>query len=500
VKRSASAAAAVIVLAAAADARATPVFELLPTSGGGLSPVVSGPSGMSAYFNPALLADADDAAEVGFGLLSEQIEITLDGRRAGADVPLAVGARTVLGPDGKPIANDSVPTQWLKSGCSVGSGTGQCPAPAFGARPRQSQGTGSQTHGYLLFDGVKTVVKDRVAVGAYVALPTDHLTSAESFYVDEREQLFSNSLHPELYGDRLTAISIAVGGSFRILKSLSVGVGTTFGLANSATAATYVRDASNYGSLLINNDVGVTVSLSPIFGVAWSPFAWLRVGASLHAPEKLEIDEAISSTLPDGTSSSTTRAQVHDYMPWRESLGVEVDAVKRPRTGLAVAAQIEQLSWASYQDRHGDSPSTYGEAYAWSDTVNVSVGVRPRVGRVKGFVDMQYAPSPVPTQVGRSNYVDNDRLGLSLGGSVDVTIGGVHLKPGLSLVGYRMIPRHAEKDDSELVDELPDRSRYANTGDLVLGAHGLQTNNPGWPGFGSDGWLYGGTVTLEAIF
>ena len=149
-----------------------------------------------------------------------------------------------------------------------------------------------------------------------------------------------------------------------------MGIGTTFGLANSATAATYVRDASNYSSLLINNDVGVTVSLSPIFGAAWSPFAWLSgLGASLHAPEKLpQIDEAISSTLPDGTSSSTTRAQVHDYMPWRESLGVEIDAVKRPRTGLAIAAQIERLSWSSYQDRHGESPSDYGAAYAHGAT------------------------------------------------------------------------------------------------------------------------------------
>ena len=100
---------------------------------------------MSAYFNPALLADADDAAEIGFGLLSEQISITLDGRHAGADVPLVVGSRSILGPDGKPIANDSVPTQWLKSGCSVGSGTGQCPSPAFAARPRQSQGSGART-------------------------------------------------------------------------------------------------------------------------------------------------------------------------------------------------------------------------------------------------------------------------------------------------------------------------------------------------------------------
>ena len=32
----------------------------------------------------------------------------------------------------------------------------------------------------------------------------------------------------------------------------------------------------------------------------------------------------------------------------------------------------------------------------------------------------------------------------------------------------------------------------------LAGAQGLQTNNPGWPGFGSQGWLLGGGVNLEA--
>jgi len=43
-------------------------------------------------------------------------------------------------------------------------------------------------------------------------------------------------------------------------------------------------------------------------------------------------------------------------------------------------------------------------------------------------------------------------------------------------------------------DELPDDAQVG--GDPVATAQGLQTNNPGWPGFASRGWVLGGTVSL----
>ena len=347
---------------------------------------------------------------------------------------------------------------------------------------------------------MKHVVKDRASLGLYLALPLGSLTTAESFYVDQREQLFSNSLHPELYGDRLTAISVALAGSVRILRTLSVGLGATLGLSNTTSSATYVRDSTNYKSLLLNNDIGVSVSISPQLGVFWSPFSWLRAGGSLHAPASLAIDESINSTLPDGVASSTTKRQVHDDMPWRQSLGLEADVFQRAHTGLAVTASIERFDWSSYVDRHGDSPTAYGDDLAWHDTLNTTIGIRTRYRRLRALMDLQYAPTPVPEQVGRSNYVDSDRLGAAIGGDVELHIGGVRLRPGATVVGHRLIYRHQTKDDSRIVDELPDHSRFAATGDPVPGSSGLQTNNPGWPGFASEGWVYGGTLTLEAAF
>ncbi len=492
---------AVAISLAASTAGATPTLETLGPVGsrGGFAPVVSDPSPASAYFNPGLLGGAKDDFVLGFSVLTEQLSLTLDGRRAGGDVPLSVGGRDVIGPDGQPIPNHTVPTQWLQQGCEAGTSVGQCPAPAFGARPRQAAGSSGNTYAYLTLGFTKQLVKDRFTIGILATLPLVNLTTARSFYADEREALFSNSLHPELYGDRLTEISIALAASFTILKGLDFGLGTTIGLANQASAQTYVRDAANYDTLLLNNDVSVQAALSPIVGVRWAPIERLRFGGVLHAPHSLEIDASIGATLPSGTSSSTTRKQVHDWLPWRVGVGAELDFARRAHYTGTVAAQVQWAAWSGYQDRHGTSPDDYGTDMEWHNTLTWSAGVRHRWKGLMGYFDLQYAPSPVPLQVGRSSYVDSDRYGIATGLSLDFTLGGVHLRPGIQLVGYRMAYRYVKKDDSRLVDELPDGSHFGSTGESVPGARGLQTNNPGWPGFTSEGWIYGGTLSLDVL-
>ncbi|MBC7051970.1 hypothetical protein G6O46_23445, partial [Salmonella enterica subsp. enterica serovar Enteritidis] len=110
-------------------------------------------------------------------------------------------------------------------------------------------------------------------------LPLSSFTTARGFYADEREALFSNSLHPELHGDRLTAISIAVGGAFKILPELSIGVGISIALANSASSSSYVRDSTNSDTLLLDNTVSSQVDVSPMIGARWMPVRRLRIGA-----------------------------------------------------------------------------------------------------------------------------------------------------------------------------------------------------------------------------
>jgi hypothetical protein len=498
-KRLARFAPAFAIALAASTAHATPLFETLgaAASNGGFVPVASDPSSASTYFNPAMLEEAEERLDTGLALLSEQISITLDGRPAGIDVPLAVGNRDIVyGPAGaaKQLPNTVIPTQWLQQGCPGANCN-------FTAVPRQSEGSSGQTRPYLVIGGLKHLIKNRFTVGAYLMLPLANLTTASGFYSDEREALFSNSLHPELYGDRLTALSIAIGASFRLLKSLSLGIGTTLGLANQATSASYVPAATDYTQLLVNNSIGVTAALAPHAGVYWTPVDRVRVGAVIHAPQSFVIDTTISATLPDGTVSKGVQEEVHDYLPWRESVAVEADLIRSRHYQLSVDAELTFMNWSTYKDRHGQSPgSVYGPQYGFSDTAIYAIGVRHKYKSVRAYIDWQYAPTPVPDQTGRSNYVDSDRYGVAFGGDFEVPIGGVRLRPGVQLVAYRLTSRFVTKDPSQVLDEVPDDSRSSQTGDPLAGAKGLQTNNPGYPGFGSEGWVYGGTVSLSVIF
>jgi hypothetical protein len=493
-----------VVLAAVAGlasapgpARASPLIETTGAVGdnGGAQGVVTGAGAASTYFNPALLVDADDEVLVGFVLVSEQIGLTLDGRPAGSDVPLVVGSRGVLDPTGRPLPPDIVPTQWLKQGCPAGAGQGQCPGPGFTARPRQGQGSSGKTRTYLTLGLVKDIVKDRLTLGLYTMLPLSSFTTAQAFFPDEREALFSNSLHPELYGDRLTAVSIVVGAAFKVLPTLSIGAAVSVGLANAATSQDYVQSATDYRQLLLANGVTTTINLAPTVGLRYQPAPWLRFGGAVHAPEQFTVDTSIDAALPTGTESSTTQTNVFDWMPWSAGIGAEVEIAHGGSYAATVVGSLGYAFWSDYRDRQGQKPSTYGADMAFHDTMSGALGMRHSYKSARAYVDLRYVPSPVPAQVGRSNYVDNDRYGLLVGG--DILLGGLKLRPGVQLFADRFVPRHVSKDATRIVDELPDGSTVSSTGAAVQGAQGLQTNNPGFPGFASSGWLLGGAVTLS---
>ena len=485
-------------LAAPRAAHASPLIELVGSVGdaAGLQGVVSGPGSASVYFNPALLNDASEDILFAYALVSEQVGVTLYGRHGG-DVPLSVGQRNITSPSGVPIPNNTVPTGWLNSGCAAGSQAGQCAPPGFAARPRQGQGTSGVNRTYATFGLVKHIVPDRFTIGFYSMVPISSLTTAQSFYPDERESLFSNSLHPELYGDRLTSISFVLGAAFRIVPQISIGASLSLGLANVATSNTYVRDATNYSTLLLDNSITTQVDLAPTVGLTYKPVPWIRFGAALHSPEKFSVNTTIDATIPSGTTSGGTINNVFDWMPWSVNVGGEVDVVEQGKYTMSVTGSVKYAFWSSYIDRVGQSPSTYGTGLAWSDTLSATVGVRHRYGQARGFIDMGYVPSPVPEQVGRSNYVDNSRVTMAAGGDIGIQIGPAKIRPGAQLFVNRLIRRDNVKNDALIVDELPDGSVFSTTGKPVPGAVGLQTNNPGWPGFASEGWVWGGEITVE---
>jgi hypothetical protein len=98
----------------------------------------------------------------------------------------------------------------------------------------------------------------------------------------------------------------------------------------------------------------------------------------------------------------------------------------------------------------------------------------------------------MPSQSGRESRVDNDRVGASARWALDVPTPVGHAQFGVGLNTQWLLERSHRKSPSAstpLVDELPEAVNL-RTGEPFVGDAGLQTNNPGFPGYASDGFLF----------
>src|SRR5262249_52761473 len=147
-------------------------------------------------------------------------------------------------------------------------------------------------HGVLSYEVIGLVGKlfhDRLTLGMYGMIPNGNFTNLDAFYDDEREQYFSNSLHPELYSDRLSALSIAFGAGFKATDDLSIGVAATLSLKAAVGAPTYVVDAGRLQDILIDSNASVNMSVAPHLGISYEPSPRFRLTGTVHSPEKVEL-------------------------------------------------------------------------------------------------------------------------------------------------------------------------------------------------------------------
>ncbi len=501
----------VLALFAAGDASASPLFELVGSGQGtgGFSARVTGPGAASAYFNPALLPYAKQGVEVGVFLLSSQIGVAVDGRELSpvcglegrCDVPSVRGAapESYRHADGSPIGSPALPTEWLERGHSpIGSGSDGLPA-----RPRQGDGSGHAVLPYQMIGLVAPVFGERLTLGLHAMIPLREFTTARSFYGDERKQFCSKSLHPELYGDRLMATSLAFGGGSRIMKNLSIGMAFTLSLTNKAIAPVYVSNLSNLNTLLIDSRIGVETAVAPHFGVVYDPTSALRLVLTVHTPRAFEIQSGFEYTLATGAKQGASVSFTHDYMPLTLALGGSFAIGTISGHHVSAMATAFFARWSEYKDRHSERPVP---DYGWSDLFYGSAGMRDAVGNLEAFFDVTYQPSPVPLQTGRSNYVDNERVATAFGAEYKFPLWGSQMKAGAQAQVHWLPKRHQSKivppagNYPQLVkDEIPDDA-VDSLGDPVPGRGGLQTNNPGFPGFASEGWLLGGSLYLAILY
>jgi len=472
-----------VLITLALPASANPFLETL----GG----VSGPNpftarfmatgGEAAYFDPALLPELDEGFAFGFFVLSDPLETHLDARPAGIDI------------------DESVYNAWAPDD------QGHLQPLAFRPLPSAQLGRGDEDGGalrsYLTIGLVKHVIAKRLTLGFITVLPTSTFQEQTSRFADERQQFFSDRLAHELYGDRLGMMTFSLGIGGEIVPWLSWGAGFTLGLSTTTSNPVYIPDAANQREILITSDTGVNTSLAPHFALTVHPSDNVTLGMTVHTRAKSETRgtnrlKFWQYNYEDGETAIVQKFTfVNGFEPLTIAAGAKitlpVDATHRWQLG----GELRWRGWSDYRDRAGERP-----AQAFTDVVTAAIGGRYEADSTKVHLDLVWAPSPVPDQTGRENYVDEDRFGIAAGLDADLDVLGVKLHGSIGVQVHRLLPRTTTKSDDSpfpVRDELPDDAVNVLTGDPIPGAAGLQTNNPGYPGYTSEGWLFGAGVSIK---
>ncbi len=301
-----------------------------------------------------------------------------------------------------------------------------------------------------------------------------------SYYVDEREQYLSNSLHPELYGDRTSPLALSIGAGYRFHETFSLGFGSSFAIRASATTPVFVADAARLQDLVLNVDARAQLGFAPHGGFAWNPLPRWRITGTLHAPQRQEMTAHIDFLLASGLEQTSTVRFVFDWMPWQAAAGTNIDILQQAERTLTLSASAVYGRWSTYVDRHGERPAP---GLGWNDTITGALGLRGTFRDLRLGLDLQYKPTPVPLQFGRSNYVDNDRVGASVSADYAFHVLDTTLRLGLSLQGYGFLRRAIRKltpptfpdglnrTPSLVKDEVPDDGQLG--GEPIPGAQGL---------------------------
>jgi hypothetical protein len=155
------------------------------------------------------------------------------------------------------------------------------------------------------------------------------------------------------------------------------------------------------------------------------------------------------------------------------------------------------LTWSQWSSFRND----HDEVAGFHDTLSTSLGGEAVLTRNTTLrAGMGFRPSPVPDQTGRTNYVDNAMWLFGLGSAHQFFISEQSLELALYGQLQAAVPRTTTKayqgqapncgpGVTAVCDEIPDDTRDPVTGKTMPQAAGLQTGNPGFPGFSSGGWI-----------
>lgn len=459
--------------------------------------LVFGRSPMVLYSNPALLVDVAGQFSAGFVLLQPSAAVELMPRPANADIPITFYDSDV-GIEGQNL-DRPLPTVELP-------------------RPRTDNHQ-QDTTGYLGLGLVQPLWRDDLRLGLALLLPAGGLASVRSWFPDERDQYFENTVHFTRFAEWSQVMSFSLGLAWQPLDKLAVGAAAEGSLLVAATLDAYVPEATVQDYALANLDMDTRLHLRAVVGISARPLDWLRLSLVWRDRRynKVEADAYLKLWNYHEAGDATKPKLVHqrhllavDFEPMEVSLGAGVEL-----GAFSAEAAVSWNHWADYLDPHhqrgqqtavfepvnpGDQPVD-GSRFAFSDTW--SLGLAASYQYLPGLIataGLSWRPTPVPEQVGRTSYADNDMLCAALGHRFAFELLGRRLLVDVGLELARLLPATVHKDPALIRDEFADRARTLIGSQPMPEAAGLQTNNPGFPGYSFSGWLFAGAVTLGYLF
>ncbi len=362
----------------------------------------------------------------------------------------------------------------------------------------------------IALGATKTIIEEWLTLGLYMLLPATSVQTQTPYYNDEREQFFSNSLHFELLEDRSQQFNIAVGLGGKVNKYLHLGAGLTFTSYTLTETAVYVPDSSDPSFQILNTSLKVTGSLSPHFSFAAYPVDDLVITGTAHLQSDNGQIELQNKTQvwgwdyedDDQRYLGSAGSMTYGYEPLRVGGGISYAFDIGHDYKLAPVLGGMWHHWSTYENRHGTKPTD-----KWRETASVNAGLHLKHEERQVGFDFQFVQSPVPEQTGRETYVDNHRLIWAAGWTEyfefeKVTVaGGVQAQMQWLLYHTTMKDLSRGEDAGGIVDEFPDdANNYMDPDVPFASAQGLQTNNPGFPGFRSGGFLVGTSLFVKILY
>jgi hypothetical protein len=428
------------------------------------------------FYNPGRMGFVPNSVGVHFSASFDNVKISLFDRPQGYDVPAAIYDSLPLDPNASQISSRYLPTAEL---------------------PNARRNTTNDPNTFMLTGGI---VHDLglywLRLGAAFSLPLSALAAADMSYVDEREQFFSNRLQFQLLNRSANRPTFLAGVAFRPIKWL--GFGASVNVFGNVVANTkmFIPDALDQQNINLAMDVSIKYDAAIIAGIHFEPLDWFGFGFSFRDRSWFGAD--LTNRLQfwnfEIYKGEPITVQEFNYgfsfSPRVLSGGFRFDV-----SSFTIAGDVYWAMWHEFR------PETdiRNEA-SWNDTVGARVGVEWRAVKWMDVrVGSAYRPSPVPRQSGRTSFVDNDKVDASAGFSFYLPwVEGLSIDAHVQFVA--LIPRTQVKDPDDadpVIDEFPD-ARDVKTDEYVESSAGLQTNNPGWPGYRSSGFI--GTAGLGVTY